>query len=102
MQPRENANTGPVLLCVTPNPVVRHVGTDFTYTFAVHGHVNLSIYNALGQRVRTLVDMVQSKGTHRLFWKGDSDDGEQLAAGVYFYRLTVGVSSQSGKILIIE
>lgn len=58
--------------------------------FAVQGSrfVSLRVYNVLGQLVRTLVDKVESPGSHEVVF-----DGSGIASGVYFYRLSAKSSS---------
>jgi hypothetical protein len=51
--------------------------------------VILKIYNILGQEVRVLVDQAKEPGFHTAMWDGRDACGEELASGVYFYRLTV-------------
>ena len=51
--------------------------------------VELTIYNVLGKKVRTLVKERQHLGEHRAVWDGKDDDGNDVASGIYFYRLKV-------------
>jgi len=51
-------------------------------------HVELSVYNLLGQKVSTLVSAEQKAGTYRVKFNGNG-----LAGGVYFYRLHIGAAS---------
>ncbi len=59
------------------------------------GRVTLQILDPSGRCVRQLADgSWRPAGTWQLTWNGRGDDGRQLAAGVYFCRLTVeGVST---------
>ncbi len=49
--------------------------------------VNLSIYDAVGRRIRTLIDESQEPGCYSAIWDGKDSGGRKLPAGVYFYRL---------------
>ena len=49
----------------------------------------LTIYNILGQEVRTLVDEAKEPGSYEVTWDGKDGDGRHVASGVYFYRLSV-------------
>ena len=52
--------------------------------------VELTVYNAVGQVVRTLVAEYQSIGRYAVEWDATNDSGHSLSAGMYFYRLQVG------------
>jgi hypothetical protein len=45
-------------------------------------NVNLSLYNVLGQKIRTLVNATEQPGE-----KSVQIDGGGLSSGIYFYRL---------------
>jgi hypothetical protein len=64
--------------------------------------VNLSIYNALGQKVRTLVDEVQRPGEYKIDWNGNNDNGDNVATGVYFYRLSMGDERLVKKMVLLK
>lgn len=68
-----------------PNPF--NAETQLSYTLARPGQVRLVVYNALGQRMRTLVDQFQAAGSYRLAWDGRDDGGRGVSSGLYFYRL---------------
>ena len=50
--------------------------------------VEIVIYNLLGQKVRILVKERKYPGEHRVSWDGKDDEGNDLASGIYFYKLT--------------
>jgi hypothetical protein len=68
-----------------PNPF--NPETWIKYQLPTSAHVRLSIYNALGQEVRRLVDYSQPAAYHQVVWDGRDDAGNLLPTGVYFYRL---------------
>ena len=68
-----------------PNPF--NSSTRIVYRLGRDGPVRLEIYNTLGQRLRTLVDEVQSAGAYRVRWDARDQGGAALAAGVYLTRL---------------
>jgi len=68
-----------------PNPF--NPSTTINYDLAKSGQVRLDIYNLIGQRVKTLVNDVQSAGSWKVVWNGKDDVGSSVASGVYFYRL---------------
>ena len=68
-----------------PNPF--NPETHIDYTVPKTAEVKIEIYNALGQRVRTLVDKKLSAGQHSVVWDARDDSGIQVSSGVYFYVL---------------
>lgn len=62
----------------------------------------LTIYNILGRKVRTLLDEPQKPGRHEVVWDGKDDHGQDLASGIYFYRIKVGNFVQAKKMLLLK
>ena len=58
--------------------------------------VEVNIYNNAGQRVKTLKRLVNTEGTRnvQITWAGDSNSGQKLAKGIYFYRIIVVAGAQ--------
>ncbi len=83
-----------------PNPF--NPETRISYFLSVGSPVNISIYNVLGQKVRTLFDGYQEAGTHSLSWDGRSDDGMQLPSGIYFYRMQAGTFQETKKMTLMK
>jgi hypothetical protein len=83
-----------------PNPF--NPATTITYTLGRESHVRLCVYNILGQAVRILVDNDVPAGTHKIVWDGTDSHGNQLASGVYLYRMTAGVYSSTRKMTLLR
>ncbi len=83
-----------------PNPF--NPSTTIPFSLNEAGFVNLSIYNITGQKVRTLVDMYHSNGSHTVTWNGFDDRGKSVAAGIYIYQLKCGDTIESRKMLLID
>ena len=66
-----------------PNPFT--AATWITFKLPAAGHIEISIFDLLGRRVRTLVNRPYSSGEHRIFF-----DARELAPGLYQYRLDSG------------
>lgn len=64
-----------------PNPF--NPSTTIRYQLPKPGMVSVKVYDVLGQEVATLVNSYQESGTHTVNFNGD-----HLASGIYFYRLT--------------
>ena len=78
-----------------PNPF--NPTTTIRYALPAMSYVTLSVFNALGQQVATLVNDTQDAGYHEVRF-----DGGSLASGVYFYRLKTGDFTQTRKMLLLE
>ncbi len=88
-----------------PNPVWNggNPGTTIKYDLPKTAEVKLVIYNAFGQKVRTLIDHGrQAAGRHEAQWNGRNDAGESVATGVYFYHFTAADFTRTMKLLIVK
>jgi hypothetical protein len=72
-----------------PNPF--NPSTMISYSVGAVGtkghaslHVDLTIYNTLGQKMATLVDKQQPAGSYKV-----SFDAQNLSSGIYYYRLVI-------------
>ena len=98
--PKETA-----LLPNYPNPF--NPETWIPYHLAETAAVTVSIHTADGKLVRTLALGQQAVGiyqdkTRAAYWDGKTEQGEQVASGVYFYTLSTADFSQSKKMLILK
>ncbi|MGE5398844.1 MAG: T9SS type A sorting domain-containing protein [Ignavibacteriales bacterium] len=78
-----------------PNPF--NPTTTINYSIANPGFVSLKVYDILGHEVSTLVNGMQSKGTHSVKF-----DGSGLASGVYMYRLQAEKFVETKKLLLFK
>ncbi len=78
-----------------PNPF--NPVTQIQYTLPTDAHVQLVIYNSLGQKVATLVNGNQQAGRHSA-----SFDATALSSGVYLYQLSTPGFSQTKKMMLIK
>ena len=83
-----------------PNPF--NPSTVIEYQLPSSQHVQLSIYNVLGQRVITLVDEPQTAGFKSVRWNGFDQSGASVASGVYFYRLRAGAFTEARKMILLR
>jgi len=65
-------------------------------------HITLSIYNILGQKVRTLLNQEQLPGKYEIMWDGKDDIQRSVSSGVYFYRLCSGKSTVSKRMVLLK
>jgi hypothetical protein len=83
-----------------PNPF--NPQTTIEFSLPRRTHVDISIYNVLGQRVRHLLGGMRSAGRHSIWWNGQDDAGNRCATGVYFYRLNTESYQESRKLLLVR
>ena len=65
-------------------------------------YVSLKVYNILGQVVRTLVDEPQAPGYYSVRWDGRDNAGEELASGIYIYRIRAGEFTQTRRMILLK
>ncbi len=88
-----------------PNPFNPSTRIDFDISAGNSGglqQVKLEVFNILGRKVQTLVDEKMDPGRHTVTWDGDSGDGRPVATGIYFYRLEVGDTHKTKKMLLLK
>jgi hypothetical protein len=83
-----------------PNPF--NPETRIGYFIPKACQVKLEVFNILGQRVRMLVDENQTAGKREITWDGKDENGNEVASGVYFYRLQAGDFTQTKKMVLIR
>ena len=83
-----------------PNPF--NPSTIIPYQLAASAAVRLEVFNLLGQRIAKLVDGARPAGFHTATWHAMDAAGRAVAAGVYIYRMTVGVERQTGRMVLID
>ena len=83
-----------------PNPF--NPTTSIEYAMIADGAAKLVVYDIVGSEVRTLVNTAVNSGTHTVTWDGRDNAGNEVATGMYFYRLTAGITSLTKKMLFLK
>jgi parallel beta-helix repeat protein len=83
-----------------PNPF--NPTTSIRFHLDAAAHVDLAIYNARGERVRTLADGGFTSGGHRIRWDGTDGHGNAVASGVYFFLLRAGSAVDTGRMTLVK
>ena len=83
-----------------PNPF--NQSTQIRFNLASSGFVRLTIHDIVGRKVRALVSEFLPAGHKSVFWDGKNDSGEEVASGVYFYRIQVGDFSETKKLVLLK
>ncbi|KAA3660355.1 MAG: T9SS C-terminal target domain-containing protein [Calditrichaeota bacterium] len=83
-----------------PNPF--NPSTTIEYSLQKNSRVKITVFDILGRHVRTLVDGMQTTGTHTLQWNGRNDMGALVSSGSYFYVLESGAVTLQRKLLFLR
>ena len=78
-----------------PNPF--NPSTIINYQLPITNHVELSIYNTLGQKIVTLVSENLHAGHYQVEW-----DATGFSSGVYFYHLRAGELNEVRKMVFLK
>ncbi|MCC7431693.1 lamin tail domain-containing protein [bacterium] len=78
-----------------PNPF--NPNTQITFELPKSTKVNLEVYNLLGQKVVTLVNRKFEAGNHSVTFIANN-----LASGIYFYKLSTPDFTQTKKMLLVK
>ncbi len=78
-----------------PNPF--NPITTIGFKLPVSGHVTLNVFDVTGREVARLVDELKQPGEYRVRF-----DAENLASGMYLYRLTAGEFSHTRKMVLVR
>jgi hypothetical protein len=88
-----------------PNPSFGSGTTKIMYSIPVdhaNQRVSLTIYDVNGRRIKTLVDGAKAAGKYQTYWDGRGEKGQNVAPGIYFYKLTVGKKSIAKKLILVR
>jgi minor extracellular serine protease Vpr len=83
-----------------PNPF--NPDTKIRYQVPGRSKVTLTIYDILGQKVKTLVDREQAGGSYEIIWNGTDDHQNKMPSGVYLYWLENNKKVMIRKMVLIR
>ena len=64
--------------------------------------IELVIYNALGQKIRTIVNGSFPPGSYMQIWDGRDDSGREVSSGQYIYQIIAGNYRASKKMMLMK
>jgi len=85
-----------------PNPFNPSTSIKYFVGGDSRAKVSLKIYNVAGQLVKTLVDEEKFPGEYGEMWNGKNEKNEDVASGVYFYKLKVSDYSETKKMVLLK
>ncbi|MGH1363809.1 MAG: S8 family serine peptidase [Calditrichia bacterium] len=83
-----------------PNPF--NPSTTIDFQLPQRSDVELTIFNTLGQKIRSLVTGSVAAGTHSVIWNGQDESGQGVASGIYIYRFTSGDYQRINKMILMK
>lgn len=83
-----------------PNPFTS--STVFSFALAYDDDARLTVHDATGRLVRTLLDGQVAAGQHRVGWDAKDDTGLRVPQGAYYFRLQAGGVAYSGKAMLVQ
>jgi len=83
-----------------PNPF--NPSTTVRYGLSQPGSVRISVYNARGQHIRTLVNGSMAAGNHTVVWNGIDDQNRTVSSGIYFIRMETKDCVSTKKALMVK
>ncbi len=83
-----------------PNPF--NPSTTIPFSLDAPARVEISIYDAAGRRIKSILNGEMAAGFHREIWTGIDESSRPVSSGVYFAVMRAGGSSSSIKLLLLR
>ncbi len=83
-----------------PNPF--RAGTAIAFGLPSACEVRIDIYNVAGRRVAGVLDATVPAGWHEASWDGRDTAGNEVSAGMYFYRIEAGSETAVRKMILVR
>lgn len=83
-----------------PNPF--NPSTTISYQLPKAERVRIIIYSLAGRQVRELVNETQNAGSYSVQWDGRNQARQNVATGMYIYKIQAGEFSQTRKMVFVK
>ena len=83
-----------------PNPF--NSGTSINYNISKKDYVLISVYNAKGQKIKTLLNEIIQPGNHNIYWDGTDLNEQHVTSGIYIYTIASGAQLIRKKMVLIK
>ena len=83
-----------------PNPF--NSQTVISFQLPIAQHVRLDVIDVHGRIVNTLLNAYSEQGAHQVIWNGTDFTGDEVASGLYLYRLETAGFCETIKLLLIK
>jgi alkaline phosphatase D len=78
-----------------PNPF--NISTRIKFSIVDDSHVNIDLYNMLGEKTGTILNEFRRRGEHEILF-----NAQGLSSGIYFYRIKAGPYSEIKKMILLK
>lgn len=83
-----------------PNPF--NIATTISYSVIQNSHIQINIFNSLGQLIVKLVDEEKSIGNYNVKWSGNNYNNQNVPTGIYFCQLKANKIVFTSKMLLLR
>ena len=83
-----------------PNPF--NPTTTIRYNLLQSSLVNITIYDMMGRKIKTLINQSQDVGQRSIVWKATNDFGHPVSTGIYLYQIHAGDNIQTKKMIFLK
>ena len=83
-----------------PNPF--NPETIIRYNLPENIFVNITVYDLLGKKVKTLVNQAHVAGPQSVVWNANDDYGKRVGAGIFLYQIHAGDFIETRKMVLLK
>ena len=83
-----------------PNPF--NPVTTIAYELANQEFVSLTVYDVNGNLIKNLISEIRASGQNYTNWDGTNNANQNVAGGVYFYRIDTDTYSSTKKMILLK
>ena len=87
-----------------PNPFNPTTTIQFDLPYGLNIYdVNVTIYNMLGQKIKSLYSgQLEAGSRYKFIWDARNDKGHKVSSGIYFYQVKAGSFVDTKKMILIK
>jgi flagellar hook assembly protein FlgD len=74
--------------------------TKILWQIPVESKVTISIYDATGRNIKTLINDNRTPGYYSIIWNRIDDNNKKVSAGIYFYEMRTDKYTARRKMVI--
>lgn len=85
-----------------PTTTINYTIPNVTLSEVEGSRVQLTIYDILGNEIKTLVTEEKPAGTYEVRWNGTNDFGSRISSGIYFVRIQANQQFKNLKLMLLK